>query len=478
MEIAPGTRVGGKYVLERELVRPHRGLARDRGSVWVANRSEHDASVAIKLLDPAYGNSPGFLHRFDRDLQAAAALTTRHAARVLDHGVEEDRPYVVMELLQGEDLAGRLLRHGRLPLEEAVRILTEAGDALRCAGAADLVHRGLRPESLFLAEVGDEEVVKILDFGVAKDAAPALAGSLEPATGAASLHYLSPEQIRAERRLDARADLWALGVILFRAVTGQLPFPGDVPSVAISQILLAPIPRATQLVPRLPTALDSFFDKVLARDRARRFRCAAEMIDELSRIAHLAPSLRPESSAGVPDSTTASGTNRLATFALGRTSAPPASRSSMPPARSSMPPQAAVTHRDARSILPQMSSDTQLGADLPDFLADTPAPPGHARRLLSLGAVAVLGIAAALTAMRLRGAASDNALAGSPASLPLTFAAAQAPVAPRAARVLAPAAAPARGPSSKPAAAARPAAKRSMVRASATGSLSRSSSRL
>ncbi|WP_437600623.1 serine/threonine-protein kinase [Sorangium sp. So ce590] len=303
MHISPGTIVGGKYLLERQLVRPGARVARDRGSVWVARELQLGARVALKLFHPEAG-ATGDLLRIDRWVRAAAWLSSRHVVRVYDHGVEGEVVYLAMDLLTGEDLATRLLRRSRLSLQEAARIAAQAGEALQRAHAADLLHQGLRPESLFFALDGGEEVVTVLDLGLPR-AAPRLVGEVAADVSASSLHYLSPEQIRSERTLDAQTDLWSLAAVLFRAVTGQLPFPGDIASVVASKILLAPPPAATQLVPSLPAGLDGFFEKAFARDLARRFRSIDEMVELLVRIADLAPPpssgvLRPPPPARVP----------------------------------------------------------------------------------------------------------------------------------------------------------------------------------
>ncbi|KYF96392.1 hypothetical protein BE20_42290, partial [Sorangium cellulosum] len=304
MDITPGTIVGGKYLLERQLVRPGARLARDRGSAWVARELRLGGRVALKLFHPDAG-ATGELLRIDRCVRAAAGLSSRHVVRVHDHGAEGDRVYLAMDLLSGEDLAARLLRRNRLSLQEAARIAAQAGEALRCAHAADLLHQGLRPESLFLALDGGEEIVKVLDLGLPRAVAPRLVSDVAAEVSASSLHYLSPEQIRSERTLDAQTDLWSLAAVLFRAVTGQLPFPGDIASVVASKILLAPPPAATQLVSSLPAALDGFFEKAFARDLARRFRSIEEMVESLVGIAELAPPpssgvLRPPPPARVP----------------------------------------------------------------------------------------------------------------------------------------------------------------------------------
>ncbi|WP_437958957.1 serine/threonine-protein kinase (plasmid) [Sorangium sp. So ce119] len=285
MHLGAGSVLIGKYRLERPLSRG--GM----GSVWVAHHLQLGTPVAVKFMDPAYASSPAFRTRFEREARAAAQLKTPHVVQVHDFGIHESVPYLVMELLQGEDLNTRLQRRRRLPLLEAHRILAQTGKALRSAHDAGLVHRDLKPANLFLARVDgeDEDMVKLLDFGIAKETTSKLVADAST-TGEVmgSPHYMSPEQLRAERDLDARSDLWALGVILFRMVTGYLPFPGDVLAHVMTRILVDPIPSATQLAPDLPPAIDAFFHRALARDRTHRFQTVREMVAEFARIAGVA----------------------------------------------------------------------------------------------------------------------------------------------------------------------------------------------
>ncbi|WP_437637787.1 protein kinase domain-containing protein [Sorangium sp. So ce854] len=282
MHLGAGSVLIGKYRLERPLSRG--GM----GSVWVARHLQLGTSVAVKFMDPAYAESPAFRTRFEREARAAAQLKNPHVVQVHDFGFHESVPYLVMELLQGEDLNARLQRRGRLPLLEAHRILAQTGKALRSAHEAGLVHRDLKPANLFLARVDgeDEDMVKLLDFGIAKETTSKLVADAST-TGEVmgSPHYMSPEQLRAERDVDARSDLWALGVILFRMVTGYLPFPGDVLAQVMTRILVDPIPSATLLAPDLPPAVDAFFHRALARDRTHRFQTVREMVAEFARIA-------------------------------------------------------------------------------------------------------------------------------------------------------------------------------------------------
>ncbi|WP_437897776.1 protein kinase domain-containing protein [Sorangium sp. So ce124] len=388
MDISPGTIVGGKYLLERQLARPFARIARDRGSVWTARELQLGVRVALKLFDPDAG-ATGEILWLDRWVRAAAELSSRHVVSVRDHGIEDGVVYLAMDLLSGEDLAARLVRRGRLSLEESARIAAQAGDALQAAHAAGLLHQSLRPESLFLALEGDEEVVKVLDFGLPRALAPRLVGEIAAEVSAGALHYLSPEQIRAERTLDAQTDLWSLAAILFRAVTGHLPFPGDVASVVASKILLAPVPVATRLAPRLPAALDGFFEKAFARDRARRFRSVEEMVGSFASIAEHAP---PPSSGlqRPPVSARASGVASVrapvVTFAQASAAAPRAAArleaGSEPPTASRTTPPDTLLAAESAGVLRGLASPARLGW------------------LLPAGLVALMGVATLVTLTR------------------------------------------------------------------------------
>jgi eukaryotic-like serine/threonine-protein kinase len=406
MDIAPGSIIGKKYLLDRELVRLGERPLRDRGSVWVARPGQLGLPVALKLFHAEQAGSLAFLARMEREVRAAAALRTRHVARSLDHGTADGVPFLAMDLLFGEDLATRLLRCNRLSLQEAHRIGAQAGEALRCAHADGILHQNLRPESLFLALEGGEEVVKVLDFGLARGAAPLLLAEVATDVSPSALHYLSPEQIRAERDLDARTDLWSFAVLLFRAITGELPFPGDLPSVVASKILLAPVPSALRLVPRLPAALDGFFEKAFARDRARRFRSVDELIEALAPIADAAPP--PSSGLGARSPVTADAAPmdrmraRLASLAQARAAASRAT---------------SVAPRPLD--LDRSSPETLMNAASPD-LPPLVATPARGRWLFPAGAIVVLGAAAFLTTLRLPNEAPPEPAATGPAPLSVT----------------------------------------------------------
>ncbi|CAN97890.1 Protein kinase [Sorangium cellulosum So ce56] len=271
LSLEAGSVVGGKYRLERPLA----GGA--MGFLWVARHLQLDVEVALKFMMPQHADSPVARARFEREAKASAQLRTPNVVHVYDYGLEGDTPYLAMELLEGEDLAAYLARHGRLEPEELLGIVSQVCKALRRAHEVGLIHRDLKPANIFLARQG-EEVVKILDFGVAKAIGTGLAAdATKTGTLIGSPHYMSPEQVRRSKTIDFRSDLWSLGVIIFQCLTGQLPFPGEELGDVLVEICTGDIPVASQLAPNLWPELDRFLERALKREPAERFQSASEL---------------------------------------------------------------------------------------------------------------------------------------------------------------------------------------------------------
>ncbi|MBK8253425.1 MAG: protein kinase [Polyangiaceae bacterium] len=265
--------IAGKYRLESLL--GHGGM----GSVWRAQHLTLQMPVAVKFMAPQALADPESRQRFDREARALASLRTPHIVQVLDHGIDDDTPYFVMEMLEGEDLSTRLAERKRLPLAEVSRILSQVARALRRAHEAGIVHRDLKPSNVFLAHIDDEEVVKVLDFGVAKLLqSGAISDDQLTRTGTllGSPGYMSPEQARG-KDVDFRSDLWALAVIVFRAVTGTKPFAGDSIAELVIKLCIDPRPVPSKIAPDLPAGVDRFFEKAFAASPEQRFQSALEM---------------------------------------------------------------------------------------------------------------------------------------------------------------------------------------------------------
>jgi serine/threonine-protein kinase len=274
-ELRPGDMIVGKFRLERVIGRG--GM----GSVWAARQVQLDMPVALKFIETEEGVDLAEARiRFEREARAAGQIRSPHVVQILDHGIDGDRPYIVMELLEGEDLGARLRRERRISCKEAARVVSQAAKALKRAHEAGIIHRDLKPGNVFLARFDDDEVVKLLDFGVAKIRR---AGALDPAAATrlgivfGSPAYMSPEQARGAQHIDHRTDLWSLAVILYRAITGVKPFEADSLADLVVRVCIDPLPVATRSAPDLPPAVDAFFMRAFARDSAQRFATAPEL---------------------------------------------------------------------------------------------------------------------------------------------------------------------------------------------------------
>jgi serine/threonine-protein kinase len=273
----PGAIVGGRFRLERLLA------TGAMGAVWQAHHLELDTAVAVKFMAAGGGGSAAARARFEREAKAAAQLQSPHVVKILAYGVDEDTPYLAMELLTGEDLRARLEREGRLSLPALSVIVGQLAKALKLAHEAGIVHRDLKPSNVFLARSGDDEIVKVLDFGVAKAQGAAAGATESTATGLllGSPAYMSPEQARGGA-LDHRSDLWSVGVICYVALTGRRPFAGDHVGDVLVKICTAEVPPATTVVPAVGPAIDRFFERALCKSPDGRFGSAREMADELA----------------------------------------------------------------------------------------------------------------------------------------------------------------------------------------------------
>ena len=267
-----GDKVGDRYVVIEQIA------AGGMGTLWRAHHVDLDVDVALKVLS-VDAASPDLLKRFKHEAQASARLRSPKIVQVLDYGVHEDQPYLAKELLRGMDLEARLTAEGRLSIQETAPIVQAVARAMQVAHDAHIVHRDVKPANIFLEKIGDEVVVKVLDFGVAKDLRPNSDASRTTGSGVVgSPAYMSPEQVWGEK-VDSRTDVWAMAVVTFEMLTGHCPFADETLAKIFERIIRSPIPKIRDFNPALPPSLDAFFDKALARAPADRIASAREFDD-------------------------------------------------------------------------------------------------------------------------------------------------------------------------------------------------------
>lgn len=274
--VQEGDLLAGKYRVEKVL-----GFG-GMGVVVSAFRGDLEQRVAVKFLSQAAAERPDAAERFRREARAAAKIRSEHVARVLDVGtLDTGLPYMVMEFLEGNDIAEELRRLERLPILDAVEFILQAIEALAEAHAAGVVHRDLKPGNLFLAHRADgSRRVKVLDFGISK----ALSGSsveelslTKTAALIGSPLYMAPEQMRSAKDVDTRADIWSLGAMLYEMLTGQPPYLGEsIPQLCAALLHDEPIPLR-QHRPEIPEGLEQAVLRCLMKDRNHRFPTVFEL---------------------------------------------------------------------------------------------------------------------------------------------------------------------------------------------------------
>jgi eukaryotic-like serine/threonine-protein kinase len=258
-----GRRLGGRYRMEALLA------TGGMGEVWAARDLLLDRAVAVKVLGGALAGDGRAAERLRREARAAARLDHPNIARVLDLGEHDGRPYLVMELLEGESLAARIDLAGPLPAAEAARIVAAVADALEAAHQAGVVHRDVKPGNVFLTTSGE---VKVLDFGIARSAHDT---ALTTGDLLGTAAYLAPERVLGDRATPA-ADIYALGVVLYELLAGHRPFAGDSEvELAMAHVNADP-PLLDEVASTAPPSLVAACHQALAKDPASRPASAAE----------------------------------------------------------------------------------------------------------------------------------------------------------------------------------------------------------
>lgn len=254
------------------------------GSVWQCEHLSLMSRVAVKIIKPEVAKNKNSVARFLREAKAAALLRSPHVVQILDHGIDGEIAFIVMEMLEGESLHERLKR-GPLTPAEAATVLTHVGRAMQRAHDAEIVHRDLKPDNVFLVHNDDEVMGKVLDFGIAKSAIGALnitGESPQTQTGAllGTPYYMSPEQATGQKDVDHRADLWAIGVIAYECLLGKRPYQSDSLGDLVLQICSRPQPVPSERG-SVPAGFDDWFRKANHRDPAQRYGSARKMTQDL-----------------------------------------------------------------------------------------------------------------------------------------------------------------------------------------------------
>jgi serine/threonine-protein kinase len=363
------------------------------GAVYEAKHTLIGKRVAVKVLLEKLVAKSDFVARLLQEARLASSIGHENIVDVNDFGTTDDgRSFVVMEFLDGESLAELTMREAPLPIERSLRIARQAASALGAAHAKGIFHRDVKPENIYLVRRGDADFVKVVDFGISKAVKPG--GGDEGAEGYRLTHtglllgtplYMSPEQARGEEDLDHRVDIWALGVLLYECLTGEVPFRANNYLQIISQVLThTPVPPS-QLRPELgiPDAVEAVVMRAMEKDRARRYQTMAELERDLERL------LAGDQNVGLPAPAEGEAAPRTTAprrwpyaaaaglvlagglaLALGNHGSPAAASAPAPPAAA-----AAV----AAPVVPPPSLPSTPPAAVERPAPERPAPPRHVR---------------------------------------------------------------------------------------------------
>jgi serine/threonine protein kinase len=329
-----GQVIDGKYRIVRLL-----GTG-GMGAVYEGENLRIRRKVAIKMLHVSVSTQADVVKRFEREAQAAALVGSEHICEVLDLGMLPDGTrYMVMEYLDGETLTGRIKKNGRLVPAQSIPIMLQVLDALGAAHAAGIIHRDLKPDNIFILpqKGGMRDFIKILDFGVSKFSQTG--GEEMNVTRAGAVvgtpYYMSPEQARGNAAVDGRTDIYAMGVLLFQATTGQVPYQAETFNELLFKIVLEVAPPPQTYVPDLDPDFAAIIQRAMAREPTQRYQSCAEFRDALLAFQAARAAGYP---APLPDRSTGAGMRAPATQVLDMSQLPQAANAGPWQARTGVDP--------------------------------------------------------------------------------------------------------------------------------------------
>jgi len=275
-----GTILAGKYRIDERL---------NEGGMGTVYRGTHvlmDKTVAIKVLRPAFAADEKIVARFSREARAASRISHPNALSVTDFGEDDNgNVFLVMEFLNGKTLKQVIREEGPLPLARVVDIIRQVGDALSAAHAQGVIHRDLKSDNIMLVDTMSGDHAKVLDFGIAKihepDGTPDT-GLTAPNLVIGTPQYMSPEQCSQDSAIDARSDIYSLGVILYEMLVGHVPFSGDSPTIVMMKHLQEPVPSVLEERSDLPPAIGRVVARAMAKLPANRYQNVAELVEDLT----------------------------------------------------------------------------------------------------------------------------------------------------------------------------------------------------
>ena len=359
-----GTVLGGRYRLIELLGQG--GMA----TIYRARDAQLERDVAVKVLRPEYGRDPDFFARFRQEAQSAASLNHPGVVAVYDYGTDPAGPFIIMELVDGEDLASIIRRSGALPPKQAARLTAQITRAIAAAHTSGFVHRDVKPSNVLVTSEGK---VKVTDFGIAR--AIAEAALTLPGTTLGSVHYFSPEQARGEMATPA-SDIYSLGIVLYELLTGRRPWEGDSAAAIATARLTGPVPSPSAVRSGVPPILEAIARKAMATDADDRFASAEAMADAIDRfIAEGSPGAAPTPSGAVGRPAAPSGSVAPLAGAAGLGAAAAAGAGALGSAADAEATMAGTARPNPSARLPY-APDAYAGADNPP----RPRPMGAGRR--------------------------------------------------------------------------------------------------